>query len=301
MATGRLLSHGRGIPGPTGLDDRERIAVAGGFAAALAVTLACGGATLLLRRLTGGFAFTPGPAVAWAVTAAGWPLVMATDLSARTYRDAWPRWVARCGLVAAALAVAPVGGGLSPSTRLAAALGVAVSLVAALASLPGAWPTTARHPGWPRRPDPATPSATPRRPRHGSSAEIASLQAGPNGTPASLADPDRPQSAGWTEPPPAGFRQRLERLETPAGEDCLRGQVLVAVPAGSRTGHAHVGFCPPFAGLPRVEVSTACDFVEAELVAAEVLPWGVRIECRLSEPAEEPLAISADFHARHSA
>ena len=93
----------------------------------------------------------------------------------------------------------------------------------------------------------------------------------------------------------AGFRQRLERFETPAGDDCLRGQLLLAVPAGSRTGHAHVGFCPPFTGTPLVDASTDCDFVEAEVTAAEILPWGVRIECRLSEPAEEPLEIPVDI------
>ncbi|MFM8414366.1 MAG: hypothetical protein ACKOCX_06535 [Planctomycetota bacterium] len=300
MATGRLLSHGRGIAGPTGLDDRERAAVAWGVAAALAVTLACGGATLLLRRLTGGFAFTPGPAVAWAVTAAGWPLVMATDLAARLERDSWPRWLARVGLVAAALAVAPVGDGLSLPARVVAALAVTVALVVAIAPLAGAWPGVAPRPFWPGRAVPTAPEAPPRE-RHAPAAEIASLPAGLGGPSTPLTDPGRPPASGWTDPPPAGFRQRLERLETPSGEDCLRGQVLVAVPAGSRTGHAHVGFCPPFAGLPQLEVSTTCDVVEAEVVAAEILPWGVRIECRLSEPAEEPLEIPADFEARHSA
>jgi len=33
------------------------------------------------------------------------------------------------------------------------------------------------------------------------------------------------------------------------------------------------------------------------VTAAEVLPWGVRIECRLSEPAEEPLEIPVDLLA----
>jgi hypothetical protein len=52
-----------------------------------------------------------------------------------------------------------------------------------------------------------------------------------------------------------------------------------------------------FATLPAVEVTTDCDFVEAEVAAAEILPWGVRVECRLSEPAEEPLEIPVAIRA----
>lgn len=297
MATGRLLSRGRGIAGPMGPADREWATVARGAAAAVAATLACGGATLLLRRLTGGFAFTPGPAVAWAVTVAGWSLVMTTDLMAGIHRDQWTRWLARVGLMAAGLAVAPMGDGLSLPARVTAALAVTAALVVALVPLPIVWPEAGSRPWGPRRGDPAAP----RRERRGPTAEVAPLPARHARPAGSLTDLAGPPASAWTDPPPAGFRQRLERLETPTGEDCLRGQVLVAVPAGSRTGHAHVGFCPPFAGLPRLDVSTSCDFVEAEVAAAEILPWGVRIECRLSEPAEEPLEIPADFQARHSA
>jgi hypothetical protein len=71
------------------------------------------------------------------------------------------------------------------------------------------------------------------------------------------------------------------------------------VATGSRTGHAHVGFCPSFAALPTVEVQSDYDGVEAELSVAEVLPWGLRLECRLAEPADEPLEIPVDFQARH--
>lgn len=292
MATGRLLSHRRGSAGPTTLAAGDQAAIAGGLAAALAIALACGGATLFLRRIAGGFAVTPGPAVALAVVAVGWPLMMATDLAARLRRDAWPVWLARFGLAAAALAVVPVGDGPSPLARLVAASAVGLALVTALAPLPGPWPAAAPRGWWHRRPGPKADGAVPARPAE----RWAKVPAEP---PSPISErPQLPALAG-IEPSAVGVRQRLERLETPAGQDCLRGQVLVAVPAGSRTGHAHVGFCPPFAGLPQLAVSTACDLVEAEVVAAEILPWGVRIECRLSEPAEEPLEIPADFVARH--
>jgi hypothetical protein len=38
--------------------------------------------------------------------------------------------------------------------------------------------------------------------------------------------------------------------------------------------------------------------VEAVVTAAEILPWGVRIDCRLSEPADEPLEIPVDVAAQ---
>jgi hypothetical protein len=34
--------------------------------------------------------------------------------------------------------------------------------------------------------------------------------------------------------------------------------------------------------------------VEALVSAAEVLPWGMRVECRLDEPAEEAFEIPVD-------
>ena len=123
--------------------------------------------------------------------------------------------------------------------------------------------------------------------------------AGVRGEPTPPAAPaiGQPRVAEWSTALPHGFRQRLERYETAAGEDCVRGQVMLSVTTGSRTGHAHVGFCPSFTTLPLVEVSTDCDFVEAEVTAAEILPWGVRVECRLSEPAEEPLEIPVAIRA----
>jgi len=95
--------------------------------------------------------------------------------------------------------------------------------------------------------------------------------------------------------PPGHLRQRFARYELPAGGDCVRGRINLAVSAGAKTAHGHVGFCPAFAETPAVTVTTDYDGVEAIVTAAEVLPWGVRIECRLMEPAEEPLEIPVDL------
>ena len=72
---------------------------------------------------------------------------------------------------------------------------------------------------------------------------------------------------------------------------------MLSLPAGAKTAHGHVGFCPAFGETPRVQVTTDYDGVEAVVAAAEILPWGVRLECRLAEPAEEPLEIPIDFLA----
>ena len=57
----------------------------------------------------------------------------------------------------------------------------------------------------------------------------------------------------------------------------------------------HVGFCPAFPVIPDVTVSTDYDALEVAVTAAEVLPWGVRVECRVEDPADEPVIIPVDI------
>lgn len=95
--------------------------------------------------------------------------------------------------------------------------------------------------------------------------------------------------------------QRFERVALPGGGECVRGRLCLVVPEGSRSGSTHMGFCPPFASLPAVEVTTNYDGVEAVVSAAEVLPWGIRVECRLDEPAEEAIEIPVDVVAHFPA
>ncbi|MFM7109438.1 MAG: hypothetical protein ACKOZU_12730 [Planctomycetaceae bacterium] len=99
------------------------------------------------------------------------------------------------------------------------------------------------------------------------------------------------------EPQPGVLRQRFERRELPAGGERVRGRVVVVVPAGAKAAYGHLGFCPAFSATPGVEVTTAYDGVEATVLAAEVLPWGIRVECRLAEPAEEQIEIPVDLVA----
>jgi hypothetical protein len=221
---------------------------------------AAAGCVLALRRIGGGF----GPAdvgLAWIVAASGIMLVAAADAAARRGAGLAGPVAARLGMLlgVAAVTLPPRSGDWTALTAL-----VASGIVAGL-------PVPRGSAGRMTRPSPAPRQA----PRRGVEAEI------------------RPRGP---RPPdvPGRLVQRLERYEAPDGRDCLRGRVCLAIAAGSRATHAHVGFCPAFAGTPTVAVSTEYDGVEAVVAAAEVLPWGVRVECRLSEPADEDLEIPVD-------
>lgn len=98
-----------------------------------------------------------------------------------------------------------------------------------------------------------------------------------------------------------GFLQQQIRRRTTAGGECIKGTVLVSFRVGERVAVAHVGFCPPFQETPTVHLSTAYDEMDASVAPGEILPWGIRVECRLEEAAEEPFDIPIDFVATAAA
>ena len=262
------------------------------------------GAMLVLRRLAGGIAAPPTAAAVLAVCGAGLLLVTVCDLAirasaARTSRAAvtwlpavlaWlPVWLARLGLLMAVAAVSlPLR--ITPSFD---ALTTIAAVVVSLGIVARGWlsrrQTTAAVRGLPAStttvpPSAAVPMAMP-------------LQTGR----LHPVNQTRPEGAALASPANGSLLQRFERLTLPDGGECVRGRLSVVVPEGSRLGYAHVGFCPPLASQPTIDVSTDYDGVEAVVSAAEVLPWGVRIECRLDEPAEETIEIPVDILATSSA
>lgn len=257
---------------PNATLERAVVAAAGPLAAAL--VSACGG-ILAARRLGGGIE-PAGAAGLLAVAAAGGALVLACDAAARSagLPFGW-RLAARAGYAAALAAVGASprhGSGLDTVLWLAG-VGLAGAVVAAPVAAP-----------WVRRAGRLRPGGVgglswrwrPPRP-------VAAFRA-------AAAAPSLPAC-------PGSLRQRFERYELD-GHDCLRGTLSLTVPQGARAAHGHVGFCPSFRTLPEVEAGTSFDGVEAVVTAAEIVPWGVRIECRLDEPVDEPIEIPIDVFAR---
>ena len=235
-----------------------------GAAAIAAGTAVGGGVLLVLRRMTQAIDASAPPLVLLAAAAAGVMLVLVTDLAARRAGGRAGPLVARIGLLLGMLALA-----LPPAATVGswAAAGVAIAATVSVFLRP-----MTNAPSWPKLrawPDTAAVSANASRPPRRRRRRL-----------------------------PGSLRQRYERYDLPTGGDCVRGRLAIAVPAGARTAAGHIGFCPAFAETPDVEVTTSYDGVEVTVTAAEVLPWGVRVECRLAEPAEEPLEIPVDILAR---
>jgi hypothetical protein len=251
-----------GWPAAAGLEGLAALVATalGGGAAAAALAA---GIVLVTRRMAVGFDAAIGPGVVLPVTAAGAALVALADAAARAGGPRLASHAARAGLVLALGAVALPPRAATWLEGMATALAIAIA-VAAVTLAP--------------RPGPATPAAD--RP--------------PARRPATARRRPRPAA----DRVPGRLRQRFTRYDGREGGDRLRGRINIEVGAGTRLAQGHVGFCPAFATTPAVEVSTDYDGVEATVTAAEVLPWGVRVEVRLAEPAEEPLEIPVDLLVR---
>lgn len=89
--------------------------------------------------------------------------------------------------------------------------------------------------------------------------------------------------------------QWQERYRSADGKEFLRGKVVVQLSAGTRLATGHVGFCPAFEATPIVEVQTDYDSLEVVVEAAEVLPWGTRVECRIEDAADESVGIPVEL------
>lgn len=304
-ATRRPLRRGT-VPGrkksfPAGLS-RRLLRSAAGWGAATAAAI---GVALLVRRLSGGLAAPAGAAALAAVTAAGIGLAALADRVRR--HDVAPRFASRLGLALAMAALCPpfTGPAVPLGHRLAAVVLLVAGTAALLAPLRGVRaPTPAPRPR--RAARPARDGRRGGRKR----AERPDAGVGETGRAIPLPDPGRdplpappPPLAAVPAPPAVPepgtiLLQRFERWVR--GEDraeIVRGTILLHVAAGSRAAVGHVGFCPPFRHVPRVEVGTSCEEIEATVVAAEVLPWGVRVECRLDEAADASVDVPVDVLA----
>lgn len=261
-------------------------------AAALAGGLvAAAGSLLLVRRLGHAFPQPPGPASVAAVCGTGLLIVALVDRARHPAAAPVAAILARLGLLLGVAAVALPPWSASPVALLVSTAAILAAAGACLGPLVrrGAWQITGRpHAG--RR-----PVSLPTPPWGGAAAVPP--------TPAADATGGSERPAGI---PAAGdgaddVMQRFERRGLADGGEQVDGMVRVTVPRGARLGWAHVGFCPPFPATPTVDVTTGYDGVEANVAAAEVLPWGVRVEVRLDEPAEETIDVPVELVARTAA
>jgi hypothetical protein len=260
-----------------------RSAAASGAAAAVA-----SGLLLAARRLAGGFAAADSGLV-WMTLGGGLVLLGVADSGRRAGAPLAWSLAARAGILLAVAAVA-----LPPRAGDWAAI-LALAIAAAVGVLPPPRVRGGRDQwrAWSPRPQAAT------RPAVAERGSAAVSPPPPPAAPAPAAEPPAAHPSPILSSAALGrLHQRLERYESAEGIDCVWGHVRLSIPAGGKATHAHIGFCPAFTATPTVEVSTDYDGVEALVTAAEVLPWGVRIECRLSEPAEEPLEIPVDLVAQ---
>lgn len=241
--------------------------LAGWFAGLL---LAAGGMLVAGRRLAGAFVV---PAGGWefaALVTAGAVAVIAVEQACRIGAARVAAVLARCGFAAIVLAVGLPHDAAAWTRSPTPLLAVAAAAIAVLGPLLVA-PATPR----PRTAAPPRQSARADRPRT-----------------------RRRRTRSGAVPMSGRLSQRQVRYRLDSGAECIRGRIHLEIPAGARSAQGHIGFCPSFGGLPEVHVDTAYDGVEATVAAAEVVPWGVRIECRLAEPAEEPIEIPVDVTAR---
>ena len=91
---------------------------------------------------------------------------------------------------------------------------------------------------------------------------------------------------GEPEPtdPAADILQQLTLRTTTEGGQELSGWLRMPLAAGQRTGSLHVAFCPSFNQAPQVQAE-AVSGPDCRLKAAQVLPYGARLDVKLDEPA----------------
>ena len=122
-----------------------------------------------------------------------------------------------------------------------------------------------------------------RRESHGANREVARRQRAEE--PAAQSFEELPDNATQTF-----VRTREADVETVAGT------VRADFQPGERTVYAHIGFCPPLARAPEIEVEQT-DGPEAAIKLAQVLPHGARFDIRLQRANDEAVRVELAFHA----
>jgi hypothetical protein len=88
--------------------------------------------------------------------------------------------------------------------------------------------------------------------------------------------------------------QYLVRHRTEEAGETLDGWVRAEFVPTQRHAIAHVAICPPFERTPRCYAEIS-DGPSGEVKIAQVLPYGVRFEIKLDEPAAEAASVMVEF------
>jgi len=91
--------------------------------------------------------------------------------------------------------------------------------------------------------------------------------------------------------------QQTSRADEADGADVLRGTLRAFLAVGQRTAHVHLAFCPPFARLPQFDYRQT-DGPAARVKLGQLLPYGVRLDVKLDEPAEASSTVLLELTAK---
>ena len=94
--------------------------------------------------------------------------------------------------------------------------------------------------------------------------------------------------------------QRIERVRTAAGDDILTGSVAASFSPGQATAQIHLAFCPPFAGVPRLDYRQT-EGPAGRIKVGQSLPHGVRFDVKLSSPADVSTRLLLELRAAYPA
>jgi len=115
------------------------------------------------------------------------------------------------------------------------------------------------------------------------------------------AQPPATDTAAHVAIPPAevpadDITQQLTRSVAAGGLDVLTGWLRAGFAPGQRTASVHVAFCPPFAKTPRLAVEQL-DGPSARIKTAQLLPYGTRLDLKLTHPATDASDVLLRFRA----
>jgi hypothetical protein len=106
-----------------------------------------------------------------------------------------------------------------------------------------------------------------------------------------------PSTTAMADLPEPSVTQELVRRRSSDGREYVTGRLHVCLEAHQRTATAHLAFCPPFVRTPDWNVEQT-EGPHLRIRTVQLLPYGVRIDLKRSEPCDQPAAIWLSFSAQ---